>query len=895
MGLRDLQQGNGKAAINHFQRALAQNPDQPRVILALARAFRDDGKAHDAELCYERVLAFLPDDFDATFELAKILTWKKETQGKALQLFKQAQKLRPSYSEVTREIAILESWDKKTRPEAIADLKQYLLQHPEDLDATLTLARLLEWAHEYKDSSHYFARYLESKPDDPDVQREAKAVASAAIDYPPSGKREIRFEEPPVDPYRAGIANFNKKFYKAAIKDLRKAIKESNHPAEASLLLASSLKNNGDTNAAISAYRKALELSPNDRQASEQLAEMLSWQESTRQESVSILQRLLQTAPANMNLQRKLGIIASWSPASKAIALANLVPVANARPSDTEVRLILARLYNVPETWDSSAKYYRQYLSLVPEDLKARLEFALLLSYQPAERSGALSELDKVLAAHPDDKQALLAHATTLYWLKEYGRAQPELERLTRIFPGDYSVSVAYADTLCKMGQHEQADKQYDLILKHPPVLQSQLLKALEDYSLCLADQNRLDDSMKICRRILSTPGVSASLQVEAFLRIGDINSRRLQWSESEDAARNALSLQPENSEALLMLSGSLLAQSKLIESKEVLDKISAGERGTDSYKQLIARLNMANKEWAAAAEQLKDQLTKHPQNVELASLLADCYLALHDYQKALDLLQEELVVAPRDLRLRFAFASCLMYQGREDEALASIAQTANMPDVPSSEILRMARETAGVESLRPLSFVLLRTLLAKQPDNKSAELMLAHMLSWSEGTRDEAIQLYKKYLSQNDDAAIRADLAEVLSWNNERRESLKLYASLLATNPGDTRLSLRMAQVLSWDGSLEKALKIYKQILVKDPANEEALLGTAQCQEWSGYNLAAEKTLSAVASKHVKDPSIALERALNFRQMGRYDRAAQMLAQFWKLNTPLKRDTREL
>lgn len=920
MGLRDSRQGNVQAAIKHFQRSLAQNPDQPRVILALARAYRDDGKAHEAESCYQRVLAFNANDFDATFELAQVLSWKKNTQEKALRLFKQAAILRPSYSEVARQIALLESWNIKTRPQAIADFKQYTTQHPEDFEAVLTLARLLEWAHQYKESSQYFARCTAMRPNDFKVQNEAKEVASAAIGYQPSVQGHVgSFAKVPVDPYRAGVENFNKKFYAAAIKDLRRAIKDSNHTREASMLLASALKINGDTKQAIVAYRRALELSPNDITAKANLAEMLSWHEATRQESVSLLQDVVKASPGDLAIQRKLGIIASWSPKTREIAIENLLPVANACPADAEVRLILARLYDLPETWSYSMRYYRQYLSLVPNDLKARLEFALLLSYQPAERVGALSELGKVLAEHPDDKVALLAHAKTLYRLKDYASAQPELEKLLSIYPEDSSISIAYADTLCKTGHNQQADKQYDLILKHPPVLQSDLLGALSNYSMCLAEQDRLEDALKICRRILSTPGVSTFLQVEAFLRIGDIDTRKTLWADSEDAARNALSLQPGNPEALLMLAGSLLAQSKITEAKEALNNIPSANRETDPYIQIVARLNIANKDFATAAVQLSGQLAKDPRNLEIASMLADCYLALHDYQKAQTLLQEELTFAPRDNRLRFALAKCFMYEGRNDEALTFVAQIANSSDVSSAEILRLAQETSGVELLRPLSVALLRNLLARQSDNKPAALMLAHMLSWSEGTRPEAIQLYRQYLSQNDDAVIRADLAEVLSWSNDRRESLKLYEALLATSPGDRRLLMRMAQVLSWNGNLEKALKIYREILSKEPGNEEALLGTAQCQEWSGYNLAAEKILSSLASRQSNNPvnassaarfinkpeaadfsrslsvAIALERALNFRQMGRYDRAAQMLSQFYDLNTPVVREPREL
>ena len=890
MGLREFRQGNFAVAIVHFKRALASDPEQTRVMLMLARSLRDNGQPADAKSYYQRVLALDPKNFDAIVELADILSWKEETQPKAINLLQTAATLKPQASEVKRKIAIIESWHERTRKQAIQDLKTYCEEHPADTEALLLLARCLSWSHLAREAEKYFALYLQIRPGDQKAKHEAEQNAlTLAANVNGAAPAKSTAAAKPVEPFRSALTNLEKGYYIAAIKDLRQAIKEPLHKREATLLLAKALEKNGETDEAASVYKQVIADDPANLAAKKELAEILSWRQSTRGEAIKILASLAEQTPSDLELKRKLGILASWEATTKALAIHNLAAVIDARPDDSAVNLILAHLFDTPQSADRAEGFYRQYLKLKPDDQKARLDLAMLLSYKPETRRLALPELAIVLAAQPDNKLARLTYGKALFWLQDYARALPELEKLTLLYPNDLELSIAYASSLCEVGREDQANERYASILSNPPQDKEQYAQFLDAYGQCLLKQDRLADALRISQKLLSDDSISKMTQVDALLRIGEINRRLLQWPSTEDAARTALALQPDNSDARIMLAGSLLAQSKTKEAETVLNDLRLTARSGDTYSRMMAQLDMAKGNWLDASVVFSRLLDEHPDDIDLASSLSDCFLHLKDYQKAQQVAKAALTRHPESARLRFTVAKCLAYSGDEQEAVRSIADMVYLPGVSATENVRLAQEASGSDVLRPLSVALLRQLLSKDPENKSADLLLAHILSWSQPGRSESIKRFEEYLSKNEnDDDIRKDLAEVLSWNNQRRESLRLYASLIEKKPQDKQLKLGQAKVLSWNGNLTKALRLYGEVLAQEPNCRDALLGTAQCQEWGGDHLKAEKTLNRTATLYADDADVVLERALNFRQMGRYDKAAKMLSQFWGLYSPL-------
>jgi predicted Zn-dependent protease len=184
---------------------------------------------------------------------------------------------------------------------------------------------------------------------------------------------------------------------------------------------------------------------------------------------------------------------------------------------------------------------------------------------------------------------------------------------------------------------------------------------------------------------------------------------------------------------------------------------------------------------------------------------------------------------------------------------------------------------------LRPLAEAACRHILRAQPDNAPCMLILGEALSWSSKTRVEGIELLRQYLRiKPDDAIGKECLAEAVGWSipKDRKKSLILYQELLVDQPDNLNLLAKRAEVLSWSGKIALAKKEYKNILQQDPDNIDALIGMGQCLCWSGDYLKAEKVLKGAAELYPGSGEIMLERALNFRDMGRLDLAKKLSEQ---------------
>ncbi|WP_146002750.1 tetratricopeptide repeat protein [Telmatospirillum siberiense] len=96
-GLLALAGGDGRKATQHLLKALAQTPDAPPALLALARAQAAQGRTVAAEAVYRRLLALSPAMAEAYGEWGVLLAASEKTAA-ASALFARAVALRPDWS-----------------------------------------------------------------------------------------------------------------------------------------------------------------------------------------------------------------------------------------------------------------------------------------------------------------------------------------------------------------------------------------------------------------------------------------------------------------------------------------------------------------------------------------------------------------------------------------------------------------------------------------------------------------------------------------------------------------------------------------------------------------------------------------------------------------------------
>ncbi|MGH0033541.1 MAG: tetratricopeptide repeat protein [Myxococcota bacterium] len=118
-----------------------------------------------------------------------------------------------------------------------------------------------------------------------------------------------------------------------------------------------------------------------------------------------------------------------------------------------------------------------------------------------------------------------------------------------------------------------------------------------------------------------------------------------------------------------------------------------------------------------------------------------------------------------------------------------------------------------------------------------------ANSLLGEESQRDHVIGLYGEVLAERpDDRTARMWLARVLSWDAQYDASLAHYEWFLRSPEPPDWAAPERAAVLSWAGRYEEAEIAYEELLARDPNDAAAALGLARVYQWSGRSREAAK-----------------------------------------------------
>jgi len=143
---------------------------------------------------------------------------------------------------------------------------------------------------------------------------------------------------------------------------------------------------------------------------------------------------------------------------------------------------------------------------------------------------------------------------------------------------------------------------------------------------------------------------------------------------------------------------------------------------------------------------------------------------------------------------------------------------------------------------LLPLALALVLASASRAIEDDDAPLptdprvIEANSLLGNETQREHVIRLYRDVLAENpDDDTARMWLARVLSWDGRFDESLAHYARFLERADPPPWAAVERATVLSWAGRYGDAEAAFHEILARDPRNAQALRGLARVYQWSG------------------------------------------------------------
>lgn len=333
--------------------------------------------------------------------------------------------------------------------------------------------------------------------------------------------------------------------------------------------------------------------------------------------------------------------------------------------------------------------------------------------------------------------------------------------------------------------------------------------------------------------------------------------ARALAWSSQLDASERVYSqlLKEQSTPDLQLEYGRLL--SWMGASRAAVDSLQKTYDANPTDDNAVALANAMA--WAgnrdAAIKLLNDLATAHPGSAVQSRILAEQLSASPELR--LERVGRLIELQPYNLALQMEKARLLLEAGRYAEVLTTtrfIREHSSQKIDGLDEIEKRARdrrqeELAKLEERR-------KSLDTQAASATSSDQLLGLAKDYSSlADYRTSERLYERYLQAHpDDLTARIQYARVLSWDQRYDASARQYETILKTNPDRADLRLEYAQVLSYESDFGPAMSQFRTLtdLSGNPrANlytdvpPKAYFNLGQIYRWYGWNdtAAADQT----------------------------------------------------
>lgn len=624
-----------------------------------------------------------------------------------------------------------------------------------------------------------------------------------------------------------GQALYNKGLVKQAIGQLEQTVKSYPKNAEAYYWLGKSYKKQGgDANLdkAKKAFRKAIALDDKQAGALAELAELLSWQPSTRAEAVDFYKQSynLKSTPS---VEKQLALNLTW----------------------------LGR-------YDNAMDYAPRVAERGDEDFTWLKTYAFLLA-QTGQEEKALELYEGPLNA-PDSNDPYIQQGYGISLLKTGNREKaaalynelktkvgetPSVEQLKMLSGlaydlGDYEAALAY-DSRLPASVLEQPETQLRL---------ARSLRQLKRYPEAIDIYNKLYNERKL--------GTNGLVEYGDTLVDAEVPTASLPSPDYiETLYKQALKASDNPTPIALRLARYYSQQEQRFVDginfyAYVLDKARTPQLEQEVADYLRSSTSKPEADVLGAFKQL---LSRYPES----SILLRGYADVQSWEKEtraaslttyIQLLQQD----PNTTVLNYAPPGTKSHLAQLEEVLSW--------HEPKMEL-----------------FPVYERVLQLNPNSKWATWSKARAY-WLEGSDyEQAVALYEGLYNQypNDKQLVKEYVGALQSAPKANRDlALDKVEALHKANPGNTDIILAYANLLGYEGKHRRAEKAYNDVLEVEPNNREARQGKALVVLWSGQAFKAKDLLSDLNELNPEDTTTLLGLAQANQQIGRLDKAIEIL-----------------
>jgi putative PEP-CTERM system TPR-repeat lipoprotein len=674
------------------------------------------------------------------------------------------------------------------------------------------------------------------------------------------------------DPMVAAQAYLKKGDTRAAIIELRNAVRTQPENAEAHRLLGIQQLRAGDPVAAEKELKAA-----RDRGAKEADLPLLLAQSYLQQNRGKELLAEFNPPADTPELTSELLVLRAFAQVAQKdpdAAKASLAEAERLAPKSPNPRLASARIAIGRRDFDLAEQKVNEALQLGPHRPDALVLKAQILNAK-GNPDGAIDALNAALDVNPKYWVARLERANLLIIKGDDKAAQSDVALVLADQPNSIAGIYMNAILLTRSGEYSAADIAFDrlsTVMNRLP--RGFYFQAIAKYNLGQTAQaidsathytqrNPTDnDGVKLLARILLGAGRGAQAQtvLTAAVKKGMADAETLdllgrsyavagQPTQAVANFNKAVAMAPQNADILTHLASAKLNAGDPIGAESDLSRSMEMEPGKSSTAEALVVAALAAGEFDKAAKALGDLRTMVGDTETVGFLNGTLLMKKQDYPAA----QTEFVALikqfPTQTRPKLAYAQLLLLQDRTEEAKALLADALHQE--PTNETVLGALLQIDLAQGHPDQAVsLMEAAQSVAPNNQSFLIALSDLYV-STGTPEKSLALLDKAQKPEGDAPppvlearARAQLAL-----KQNAAALETYRKVLAQLPGNTDV-LRQIVALqidakNWDG----ARRTLHDALAARPGDGDllrSLVGVAFAEQGEDSALAEIKKLQA-------------------------------------------------
>jgi putative PEP-CTERM system TPR-repeat lipoprotein len=561
-------------------------------------------------------------------------------------------------------------------------------------------------------------------------------------------------------------------------------------------------------------------------------------------------------------------------------ALAELV---KAQPANGHARFVLVSLLIDTKGFAEARTELDAMKKAVPGDLRARYLEALL-EFRQGNPAKAKESIQEVLRVAPDHAPSRLLAGTIELQLKAYGTAEDHLRRVVAQHPKNIVARRLLAATYLGAGQPAKAEEALEPALKlapEDPVLLrlageaalagGDLAKASRFFERAAAgDKGDAIVRTRLAQTRFATGDVDAGLkeleaasaidpgQYQADLALVLAHLRRREYDKALAAAATLEKKQPANPLTFAVKGEVHLAKGDRKSARANFEKALELQFDYFPAAAALARLDIADKQPAAARKRFEAIIAKAPKNERAILGLADVQAATGTPLKEIVPIIEQAVKAnPMSVPARLA-AINVQLRMREPKAALAAAQAAAdaLPDNPQIlEALGRVQIAAGEPNQAVETFNRLAAIMPGSP----APLMLAARAHLAKKDYDAATQALGRALAlQPDRLDVHREAIAVYLAAGKPEEALADARALQKARPKEAAGYVFEGEIFAAQKKFTEAANAYREALARQPApllalRRHVLLGAA------GKRDEAEAVLARWVRDHPQDAVVRL------------------------------------